>query len=157
MFTYGRVREKENSACYIKNKEHLTVIYRVIDSVHDFLDNKLSNEELKPILYSAFADGGSGVWEQTETWIRKLSYEDPDFLSLWYELSNHKYAKVRWKVACVIDSMPTKVAFEIGYKLLKDKGKRVRECAEDRLSHMHSQTQFGSEEIEYAGHADNGC
>ena len=132
MFTFGRDHEKECSVQYLRDKAELPRIHRVIDAVHDFLDKVVAEDELRKVLYEAFSEGGSGVWEQTETWIRKLSKEYPSFATLWIELSEHPSWKVRWRTACVLSTMPPAVALTVANRLRSDPSGKVREMAADR-------------------------
>lgn len=132
MFTFGRDREKECAVQYLYDKAEAPRIYRVVDAVHDFLDKLIAEDELRKILYEAFSEGGSGVWEQTETWIRKLSKEHPSFATLWIELSEHPSWKVRWRTACVLNTMPPAVAIKVASRLRSDTSRKVRQMAADR-------------------------
>jgi hypothetical protein len=133
MFTFGRDHEKACSVAYLREKAEIPRIHGVIDAVHDFLDGALNEYALHQILYDAFSKGGSGVWEQTEGWIRKLLKEHPSFGPLWVELSEHPSWKVRWRTACVLNAMPPTVAADVGNRLRSDVSRRVRDVAADRL------------------------
>jgi hypothetical protein len=132
MFTFGRNHEKACSVMYLHDKAEAPRIHGVIDAVHDFLDGNVTEEDLRRALYDAFSEGGSGVWEQTDSWIQKLWREYPSFGTLWVELSEHPSWKVRWRVACVLDSMPPALRLKIGNRLRLDASRKVREMAADR-------------------------
>jgi hypothetical protein len=133
MFTFGRDHEKACSVTNLHDKAETSRIHAVIDAVHDFLDGIVTEAELRRTLYDAFSKGGGGVWEQTDTWIRSLLKDYPAFGTLWVELSVHPSWKVRWRTACVLDSMPTALRLEIGNRLKSDVSRTVREMAADRL------------------------
>lgn len=133
MFTFGRDHEKACSVTYLHDKAETPRIHGVIDSVHDFLDGTITEADLRRVLFDAFSEGGGGVCEQTETWIRKLIKEHPSFGTLWTELSKHPSWKVRWRTACVLNAMPPGMRLEIGAHLRSDASRKVREMAVDRL------------------------
>lgn len=133
MFTFGRDHEKACSVTYLHDKAETPRIHGVIDAVHDFLDGAIAEAELRRVLFDAFSEGGAGVWEQTEIWIRKLTKERPSFGTLWTELSKHRSWKVRWRTACVLKTMPPDIRLEIGNHLRSDASRKVREMAAHQL------------------------
>lgn len=133
MFTFGRERERQCAVGYVRDASQHDMILGVVDAVHDFLEEKKTEAELSPILKCAFQQGGSGVWEQSGKWIRKLSHEYPVFLTLWSELAEYSDWKVRFRVACFLDEIPKELALELGARLTTDKSKKVREMALGRL------------------------
>ena len=86
MFTFGRDHEKQCSADYVQDKAELPTIHRVIDAVHDLLESVTSPDFIAPIIADAFVNGGSGVWEQTGSWLAKLCRKYPELNYLWEPL-----------------------------------------------------------------------
>ena len=136
IFTFGREHEIKHAIYSLGSAEKAILLTDVIHSVHDFLENKVLEEEVKEKLYIAFSEGKSGVWGYTESWIRKLGIEYSSFLQLWDILSQNKSYIVRFRVACVLNNMPKEIAKEIGQKLIHDKSKKVKSMAEVRLKEM---------------------
>ena len=135
MWTIGREREKEHAARNVR-ADQLAAIHAVIDAAFDLHEGRIEADEARDTFIAAFVDGGAGVWEQTESWLRRLATRHPGLSDIWVELSRHKAWKVRWRVSCVLDSIPPAVASEIGERLCVDRSKKVREYALDRLSRM---------------------
>lgn len=136
MFTFGRERERQCAVGYVRDASQHDSILAVVDAVHDLLENKITEDESSVILTDAILHGGSGVWEQTGTWIRKLSQEYPGISKLWTSLADHPEWKVRFRVACFLNDMPRDLALELGSKLEEDKSKKVREMALARLEEI---------------------
>jgi len=109
MFTLGREREKEHSHQYLKSQEEARRIEALIDVVHDLLDGTKFVEAAVPVFVEAFAHGGSGVWEQAGTWLRKLSESYRALAELWPEFCKHRSSKVRFRAAAFLDYMPADV------------------------------------------------
>ena len=63
MFTFGRDHEKACSVTYLRDEAEIPRIHGVVDAVHDFLDATIAEAELRRVLYDAFSNGGSGVWD----------------------------------------------------------------------------------------------
>ena len=133
MFTFGREHEKKCAVGYVRNPEHAQLILAVIDAVHDLMEGYGSEEQLIEVLRTALSEGRSGVWEQAETWLRKASSDYPRVLELWPELASHSRAEVRFRVACVLNHLPTELATTLGSKLAIDKSKRVSQMAKTRM------------------------
>ena len=133
MFTFGRQREKESALHYLKDPQQAHLIEAVVDAVHDLLEGRVSVDAIRPVLARAFVDGGTGVWEQTGSWLRQLIPGQPTLESLWSELAAHSELKVRFRTACFINEMPPTLAREIGSLLSLDRSKKVREMAEAGL------------------------
>jgi hypothetical protein len=138
MFTFGRQHEKKCAVSYVRDIGQASLIHDVIDAVHDVLENQTDIEDVRPVFSRAFTEGGSGVWEQTGSWIWKLAVEYPDLDSLWQEFATNTDWKVRFRAACFINNMPVTTATEIGNILRNDRSKRVREMAQARLEEMSS-------------------
>lgn len=126
MFTIGREREKSHAEERIKKAEDVALIYTVIDAVHDVLDGRVSVDGAIPIFTRAFIDGGSGVWEQTGVWARKLAAEHPAIAAFWAPMAQHDSAKIRFRVAAFLDDMPQPVRAELFPLLLNDSSAKVR-------------------------------
>ena len=136
MFTFGRDHERRCALQYLHNPNDAPLITDVIDAVHDVLDGKASLTSIRPIITRAFSEGGSGVWEQTGSWLRNLAYEYPELASLWNELSTNSDGKVRFRVACCMRDIPQPLALEIGSRLKEDRHKKTREMAQSRLDEV---------------------
>jgi hypothetical protein len=133
MFTIGREREKEHSHQYLKSQNEAWRIEAVIDAVHDVLEGARQAHEVAPVFVEAFTDGGSGVWEQTGSWLCKLSRVQPGLGRLWREFCSHPSAKVRFRAAAFLDDMHPEVFAECFPALLADASTRVRsKAASDR-------------------------
>jgi hypothetical protein len=133
MFTIGREREKKHAQGYITKPADVALIHTVIDAVHDVLDGILTPESSMPILTEAFGNGGSGVWEKTAGWIRKLTAEHPAVGGLWAPIARHPSARIRFRVGACLEDMPSLVRAEIFPLLLNDSSAKVRaKVASDR-------------------------
>jgi|AGTN01.1.fsa_nt_gi hypothetical protein len=126
MFTFGRDQEKICAGHYLSNQKQVDLIGAVIDAVHDLLEDKISKEALRPVLEQGFTEGGSGVWEQTGIWLRKLSDEFPEFATMWIDFADHSQSTVRFRAACCLDEMPPHIARAVNEKLMHDGSKNVR-------------------------------
>jgi hypothetical protein len=133
MFTLGREREKQHSKGYLESPDEASRIAAVIDAVHDVIEGVKRSEEAAPVFVEAFTKGGGGVWEQTGSWLRKLSATHADLGTLWREFCNHRSAKVRFRAAAFLDDMPSEIFAECFPALLADVSTRVRsKAASDR-------------------------
>ena len=138
MFTFGRKREKECALRYLNDLSQFELIEAVVDGVHDLIEGRIEDDTLRPIISRAFIEGGSGVWEQTGSWLRKLVAEYPQFEALWREFSDHSNWKVRFRTACFLNEMSTIIATSIGDRLKQDRSKKVREMAVARMEEINS-------------------
>ena len=133
MLTIGREREKEHSHRYLKSQDEAWRIEAVIEAAHDILEGAKSAEEVAPVFVEAFTDGGSGVWEQTGSWLGRLSREHSGLGELWRGLCGHRSAKIRFRAAAFLDDMPANVFADCFPALLSDASARVRsKTASDR-------------------------
>ncbi len=73
MFTFGRDHEKKCAAQYLRDPSQVEVVEQVVDAVHDLLDGQCDIDEAGKVFSGAFSQGGSGVWEQTASWMSKLA------------------------------------------------------------------------------------
>ena len=126
MFTLGREREKEHSHKYLKSQDEAWRIDSVIDAVHDLLDASRSAEVVGPVFVEAFTEGGSGVWEQTGSWLGKVSRSHQSLAELWRGFCRHQSAKVRFRAAAFLAEMPEAIFAECFPLLLTDASPRVR-------------------------------
>jgi len=126
MFTIGRVREKEHADACLTKPEDIERIHKVIDAVHDLLDGVLAVDASMSVLSAAFVEGGSGVWERTGAWIRKLASEYPVINSAWAPIARHPSARIRFRVAAFLDDMPPPIRGELFPLLLNDPSAKVR-------------------------------
>lgn len=136
MFTFGREHEKKCAAHYLRDTRQVGMMEDVIDAVHDVLEGKRLIDDVRSSFAKAFSEGGSGVWEQTASWMTKLAGEHPELLTEWQSLAAHKNAMVRFRVACCLNDMPYSFATEIGQQLMNDRGTKVRTMAAARLEEI---------------------
>lgn len=126
MFTIGREREKKHSNRYLSNAECRPHIHRVIDAVHDCLEGCYDPNEVRRAFTAAFNDGGSGVWEQTESWLAKLTREFPEFADIWRDLSQNNDSKLRFRAAASLENMPEEYFWEMLLAFSADRSKSIR-------------------------------
>jgi hypothetical protein len=138
MFTFGRQREKECALHYLKDPQQAHLMEAVVDAVHDLLEGRMAPDAIRPVLSRAFIEGGTGVWEQTGSWLGKLIRDQPTLESLWSEFSSHPELMVRLRAACFINEMSPILARDIVSRLRLDRSKKVREMAEARLEELES-------------------
>lgn len=134
MFTFGREHEKKCALGHMrsKNAKEVRLIIAVVDAVHDLLETNATEDAVRTILSQAFVEGGTGVWEQTGSWLRKLIKEYPRFESMWLEFANNADWKVRFRAACFIDEMPPLIGRRVSAHLREDSNKKVRGMAEGK-------------------------
>ena len=137
MFTFGREHEKKCEARYVRNPEQIPLLMSVVDAVHDLIECKGTEEALKESLRKAFIEGGSGVWENTEKWLRKSSEDYPSVLELWHEFANHPSAVVRFRVACILNLLPKHLFVALSSQLVNDKSKKVHNMARERVKEVN--------------------
>ena len=94
MFTFGRDHEKKLAVRNLRNPDDVQRATEVVDAVHNLIERKVSADSIRPIFVRAFSEGGSGVWEQTGSWLCKLSAESPELLPLWHECHRVRTAAV---------------------------------------------------------------
>ena len=136
VFTFGREHERNCAVRYLRNADDAQLIINVVDAVHDILEGKVTPDSFGPAATLAFSNGGSGVWEQTGSWLRKLAARHPELESVWHELSQHSNGKVRFRVACFLNELPKALAIELGAKLKDDRNKKTREMTQARLDEI---------------------
>jgi hypothetical protein len=138
MFTFGRDHERNCAVANVGDPQQAHLISQVIDAVHDYLETNEGAAEVSRTIVQGFVEGGSGVWEQAGSWLRRLGNKSGEFESVWRDLSNHPSGKVRFRVACFLNDMPPTLAAEIGGKLQTDKHKQTREMAKARCDERGS-------------------
>jgi len=126
MFTFGRDHEKNCSVNYVHDPAQVSAIQHVIDAVHDFLEGSRTSSDVELIIATAFTTGGSGVWEQTGSWLVKLGGERPEFTKLWSDFATHKSAKIRFRAAAFVCNLPDAIVQQLVPKLLADRSAKVR-------------------------------
>jgi hypothetical protein len=126
MFTFGREHEKKCASTHVDDPSQIPNIHRVIDAVHDLLDGVAAEHEIAPVLADTFVNGGSGVWEQTGSWLAKLCPKYPTLSSLWLEFAGNRSASIRFRAAAFICNMPEQEFQVLLPQLLRDKSSRVR-------------------------------
>lgn len=129
MFTIGREREKAHARKFLGDLSDPTKLEAVIDAVHDLLESGAVTDSTKAAFRSGFVDGGTGTWESTGSWLAKAVREYPSLSSLWIEFAGHRSAKVRFRAAAFLDSMPEDYAAEVFPQLLADHSAKVRSKA----------------------------
>lgn len=134
MFTFGREKEKKHALTYVRSPDDAILIERLIDIVHDLLEDSGSFDSLSPILTETFVKGGTGVWEQTGSWICKLSPGSAMVAGLWLQLSSHGSAKVRLRVAAFLNQMPEETRKVLIQAFLSDKSAKVRSKTAGEIS-----------------------
>jgi hypothetical protein len=134
VFTFGRQHEKACAIGYVRDPSELPFVEQLIDAVHDLLEGASQPVAVMRLLEHGLAAGGSGVWEQTGVWLRKLANEYPELLGLWDELSNHRSATVRFRVAAHLSDMPPSLAARLGERLVADRSAKVRQKAAGDLA-----------------------
>jgi hypothetical protein len=138
VFTFGREHEQECATRYVRNPAQLGLVTALIDAVHDLLEAKTSDERVRSAVRAAFVEGGSGVWEQAGSWLRKLCQEYPGFSALWQEFASHSRAGIRFRAAAFLDKMPGAIAESVQSRLASDKSSRVRAMATARWKERHA-------------------
>lgn len=136
MFTFGRDHERNCAIRNLRRPAEADRILGVVDAVHDVIDGAATIDSVRPIFVRSFSEGGSGVWEQTGSWLLKLSADQPTLSSVWYDLANSPDGKVRFRVACFLNDLPRPIALEIGEQLRTDRSKKTREMAVARLEEI---------------------
>ena len=136
MFTFGRDHEKKCEERLVGNPAQVPLLMDVIDAVHDLIEG---NGNLAPVATSirtAMTQGGAGVWENAAKWLRKTACDHPEILSLWSELASHSKAEVRYRIACLLDEMPSHMLTAIAPSLLTDRSRRVAEMAAYKIARL---------------------
>ena len=82
VFTFGREHEQECARRNVRNPAQSGLVTELIDAVHDLLEAKASDERVRSAVRAAFVEGGSGVWDQAGSWLRKLCQEYPGFSAM---------------------------------------------------------------------------
>jgi hypothetical protein len=136
VFTFGRDHEKKCAVAKLRKSDQAAILVGVVDAVHDLLEGKSSLDDMRPTLTNAFASGGTGVWESTGSWMRKIMGEHPTFATVWRELATHSEGQVRFRAACFINDLPKPLAIELGNELKEDRHKKTREMAQARLEEI---------------------
>ncbi|WP_027709912.1 hypothetical protein [Zooshikella ganghwensis] len=126
MFTIGRENELKNAINFVGSSEKAALLIETIDAIHDFLEGRASEQELKAVIRKAFVEGKSGTWESAGSWLRKITNEYPDFVKLWEEFAIHKSSKIRFRVAAHINELPDSIFTNLCQLLLNDKSAKVR-------------------------------
>ena len=138
IFTFGREHERKCEARYVRDKRQIPMLLAVVDAVHDLIEGHGTVEALEGHLRVAFVSGGSGVWNNAEKWLRKCSSEYPSLLGLWPEFAASPDSKVRFKVACVLDRVPSSIFNQLAPILSSDKSKKVAAMAVARIEEASS-------------------
>lgn len=141
IFTFGREHERKCEARYVRDKSQTPMLMAVVDAVHDLIDGQGTTEALQEHLRTAFVSGGSGVWENAEKWLRKCSHDYPQILGLWPEFAANNDARVRFRVACVLNLLPRHIFNDISPRLAADRSKKVAAMATARIEEVCSSSR----------------
>ena len=126
MFTFGREREKENAHRYFSDTANYSLIDAVIDVAHDCVDGTADPKLVQAVFREAFNQGGSGVWEQTGSWLGRLCKVRPEYSALWDDFAAASKIEARFRAAAFIDRMPQAAAIRVLDKLSRDPSKKIR-------------------------------
>ena len=126
IFTLGREREKLHAAGYVRSETDRRCVEDMIDVVHNVLEGLMAVNDAGPTLVHQFISGGNGVWEQTGSWIRKLTSRHPELSRLWPEMAEHKSSKIRFRVAAFVNDIPAEVRQQLISRFLADPAVTVR-------------------------------
>jgi hypothetical protein len=126
MFTIGREREKQHARKFLGDSTDPKKLEGVIDAVHDLLEGGAVTDSTRAAFRSGFVDGGGGTWESAGSWLAKTVREFPSLSSLWIEFAGHRSAKVRFRAAAFVESMPEDCATTVFPLLLADRSAKVR-------------------------------
>src|SRR5687768_8671367 len=110
MWTIGREREKEHARKFLGASADSSRLEAVIDAVHDLIDSRSTNDDIRAAFRGAFVDGSTGTWESTGSWLCKVIREYPSFSDLWLEFVSHRSAVVRFRAAAFVADMPEDTA-----------------------------------------------
>ncbi len=134
MFTFGRQREKQYAASYVRTEADKVIVERVIDAAHDVIEGIASPDAVVPVFAEAFVTGGSGAWEQTGSWLRKLTGEHPSLAQLWIQFAPHASARIRFRVAAYLNEMPDDMRRQLVATFLVDPSAKVRSKTAGEIS-----------------------
>jgi hypothetical protein len=126
MFTIGREREKELARKFLGDSSDPTKLEAVIVAIHDLIETGAVTDSTRAAFRSGFVDGGAGTWESTGSWLAKAVLDHPSLSSMWVEFAGHRSAKVRFRAAAFLDSMPEDCAAGLFPHLLADPSAKVR-------------------------------
>lgn len=155
MFTFGREHEIKHAIDFIGSEEKSVLLIDTINAVHDYLENKITSQQVKEIISTTFTDGKSGTWESAGSWLLKLGGESSELIELWEVFALHKSSKVRYRVAAHINDLPKSIFPKIAEILINDKSSNVRSKAtgdlyfskhQDALSLLNSRRQIEENE-----------
>lgn len=141
MFTFGRDHEKRTALSRFKDPDQALQLLAVIDAVHDLIEGVGSQEALQQAAYVAFAEGRGGVWEGTEYWLRKAAREYPGLLALWPRFAADARWQVRFRCACVLDSLPGDLFRTLSPALAADANRKVANMAQARIDQARGESQ----------------
>lgn len=133
MWTIGREREKLHAAKFVKDEAGQTLLFRVIDAVHDLKDGGDDVVALENAARCAIIDGNSAVWQNVSNWIRRAGQQWPAVLSIWPGLAAHADWRIRHRVACVLYlDVPEDLSNRLFAALRFDKSAKVRQYVVQR-------------------------
>jgi len=140
IFTFGREHEKKCEARYVRDKTQIPLLLSVVDSVHDLIEGHGTEAALADVIRIAFIEGGAGVWGNADKWLRKCSPDYPALQKLWLEFAVHPKAEVRFRVACLLNSVPASIFDALAHNLAADKSKKVSTMAAARIEEVTMQS-----------------
>jgi hypothetical protein len=136
MWTIGREREKSHAAKFVREEGQQGLLFPVIDAVHDMKEGSGGIQDFIVAARIAMIEGGSGVWQNTVNWMRKVVPEQPAAQGLWDELADHESWRVRWRVACCLYlDIPDSHSDRLFSSLRADRSKKVRDYAVARYEY----------------------
>lgn len=136
IFTFGRAHELKCAVTDLRDPAQKALMAAVIDAAHDLLEGKVEEAVFIDACRTGFLAGKRAVWDRTESWIRKFSGQYPAVLRLWPEFASHADAEIRWRVACVLYSLPGETFAAVSGPLADDKSKLVAEMARARIDEV---------------------
>ena len=126
MFTFGRNREKENCANYISSPKNVQIVEKIIDDIHDLIENKVEADKIMSGIIDAFSIDDEGVWRQIGKWLGKLTEEYSQFETIWELLSKHDSEAVRVRITACLRKAPKEIALRIAKTSINDSSSGVR-------------------------------
>ena len=126
MFIFTREREKECAGLYLHNNANVPLIHSVIDAAYDLADGTIATGAARNVLEDALINGGGGVWEQSGSWLIKLSGEFPSLDATWLTIARNSKATIRFRAAAHICDMSEPALSAVLPILLSDRSTKVR-------------------------------
>lgn len=142
MFTFGRDHEAKHVLRSFGDEEKASMLVAVVNATHDLIEGKIDVAAAVAVIKSAFIEGKSGVWEKTGGWLLKINNDYPESTDTWRELSQHKSATVRFRVASFIIDFPADLRSELYEVLTADKSKKVKDHADGKWDYCQHPEKY---------------